>query len=40
VFATVTGDDDVAALQANTGVPAGAKVGVTPVAGEPKEPTG
>jgi len=37
VFATVTREDDVTRLQSDAGVPAGAQVGVTAVAGEPHE---
>jgi hypothetical protein len=34
VFATVTGDDDVATLEADAGVPAGPEVHITAVTGE------
>jgi len=40
LVATVAGDDDVAALKADTSVLAGAKVGVTVVAGKPSKFTG
>jgi hypothetical protein len=40
VFPTVTRDDDMAVLEADTGVATGAEVGVTPVAGEAEKAAG
>lgn len=40
MFATVTRDDDVAVLEANTGIDAGNEVGITPVTGEADELAG